>query len=247
MFGTAYGNSRLFFIFPIQWFFLVAFLKNVYGYWKISLTGFTGFLFGDLCDTQHGVFSSWPQFYDPSLLFFRIGPHISLSASVVLRHSRLSSRIGKSCCLWLHLLIRFLVFSRDVVRWVALSPVCIVKRIAFNARLILWVKPILSCRFEIFRFFTVCNACSTAPVPVWNLGGLYSFSMFPKHFVFFRYQRTSPIGLHFFRDNVKVIEVFQTFYDFFRFNSFAYPNYRPFAISINSNKNVWFAGYIFIL
>ena len=55
MFGTVYGNSRLFFVFHFQRSLLVPFLKNVYGYWKFSLYGLTGLLFGDQCDAQHGV------------------------------------------------------------------------------------------------------------------------------------------------------------------------------------------------
>ena len=52
---SAEGNSRLFYIFPFQWLFLVLFLEKCIC-WKFPLTGFTSLLFGDLCHVKHGVF-----------------------------------------------------------------------------------------------------------------------------------------------------------------------------------------------
>ena len=97
-------------------FFWFRFSKIVYGYWKFSLTGFTGLLFGDLCDAQHGVFLFLAIIIWSFSSTFLFGPHILVSVSVVLKHSMLPCRIGNSCCRWFDLLNLFSIWSPDVVR-----------------------------------------------------------------------------------------------------------------------------------
>ena len=75
----------------------------------------------------------------------------------------------------------------------------------------------------------------------------FDVPFFTEHFVFFKYERTSPIGLNFFWDTVKLNEAFSIFCDFFCFDWVIDPNYGPFAEPMNSNKNVWFAGYNFFI
>ena len=55
---------------------------------------------------------------------------------------------------------------------------CIVNRFTFSAVFTHSVRHVLSYKFAMIRFFNVCIARSTTPVPVSILGVLYSISMF---------------------------------------------------------------------
>ena len=92
------------------------------------------------------------------------------------------------------------------------GPVCIVKRNTLNARPTLSIKSILSPRLAIIRFFNVCIARSTAPVPVCGVGGLFSEALnFTKQYVFFGYERTSTFWLCILRDTLKLMKFSKTF------------------------------------
>ena len=57
--------------------FLVPFFKNIYGYWKLPLTGFTGLLFGDLRDVQQHSFSLPVHNYLVHHFSFFVSSHIN--------------------------------------------------------------------------------------------------------------------------------------------------------------------------
>ena len=59
-----------------------------------------------------------------------------------------------------------------------INPVFIVNRITFNALFTHSVRQKLSSELATIKFFMVCIARSTAPVPVCILGVQYSSSMF---------------------------------------------------------------------
>ena len=68
----------------------------------------------------------------------------------------LTNLIRKMFCLSLYLLILFSIFYRGVIRIVLISsPVCIVNRITFNARITLSVKIFLSSMLSNSKFFIV--------------------------------------------------------------------------------------------
>ena len=58
------------------------------------------------------------------------------------------------------------------------SPVSLVNRITLKACFMLPVKPTLSTKSARIKFFSVSNAPSAVPVPLFSLGGLYYISMF---------------------------------------------------------------------
>ena len=132
-----------------------------------------------------------------------------------------------------------------------LGPVCIVNRITLKAWFTLAVRPISSPELVIIKVLSVCFARPTPAVPVCILG-LNFFSKYlhlqnAERFVFFRYECTALIWFYFPGDAVKVDEAFEKFDNFLRFGWFAYSNSVPFSIPINSDKKIWFTGYMFIM
>ena len=122
MFGTVYGNSCLFFIFLLQWFFIVFFFKTVCGYRKFQLTGF---LFGDLRDLQQRIFPllAMNRWSVTAIFSFR-STCIRICFSGTEMFNVIQSQ-NNPCCLRLCWSIRFSVFHRDEVQLCPFQVWCV--------------------------------------------------------------------------------------------------------------------------
>ena len=99
----------------------------------------------------------------------------------------------------------------------SICRVFIVNRIALKTQFILSMRPGLSSKLAIIKFLNVFIERSTAPVPVCNLGGLSSFSMFLllQNVLCSFDMNALPLSDFFLGDTVTINEAIKKSYNFF--------------------------------
>ena len=127
------------------------------------------------------------------------------------------------------------------------NPVWKVNRLILRTRFFFW-KTDLTFQNCNNQFFGVCIARSTAPVPVFSLGGLHSISLhfIAKRLIIFGCKGITSHQFYFLRHSIEIEKTSLKPDEVFCLCWFTYPNYGSFTISIQSDKNARFAGYMLI-
>ena len=117
-----------------------------------------------------------------------------------------------------------------------------------NALFELPVKTVLLSKLGVIKFFKACIARWTVPLPVCNLGGLYSNSMFltQKWLQIFDKKVIPPFETIFSTNPYKLMKLFKKLINSSFFGWYTYPNYRPFTTSIISKKFLLFLDAFFM-
>ena len=179
MFGTVNSNSRLFFVLPIQGFFLAFFSLNINGYWKIPLVGFTGHLSGDLCDVQHGIFFFLAMIMWSATSAFSFRDtyiRICFCGSEMLINVQSDKKLLLCLTMLVNSVLSFFFMMKS--KRAQFKSISYRESPYFKAWFNPSVRPILSSQLAKIKLFSHCVACLTIPVPVCYLGGLYPTSMF---------------------------------------------------------------------
>ena len=106
------------------------------------------------------------------------------------------------------------------------NPVSLVNSLILKARLTLFVKPIIYFKKTIKKISGICIPRSTAAVPVSNVVGPHSDSMFNFFVIFFKTLTTkcpTVVWPIFLRQPKQVNKMFHEPHNFFRFGRFTYP------------------------
>ena len=144
----------------------------------------------------------------------------------------------------------FVIYVLGFLPWcksngLTLSPIYKVNWIPLKTRLMLLVQPISSSKLAMIKFFSVLIARSTTPAPVCSLGGLYSFSTIFSKTLSLDMQAPPLSDSILSGTHQRLIKLARKW--MIRLVWFTYLNYGPLTISINSDKNVRFIRYMFII